>query len=350
MKEALVFQNIKGTTVRCQVCQRRCIIADGQVGFCLTKINHGGILYTLNYGVIQGLQVDPIEKKPLYHFHPGEMVPSIGSYGCNFRCKQCLNTWCSWGEPASSTLRGSALEKKISVYPPAELLQEIKKNGFGGIAFTYNEPTVWAEYVFDVAKLAKKEKLFTVYVTNGSWSKETLDIIGPYIDAANVDLKGFSVESYSKMDAFFGKIPQMLVYAQKKHHIFIEITTLLIPGINDNLNELAEMTRWIVKNLGPDTPWHLSQYDPSLAPDPEFKKIPYTLTEQLAQAAEIGRKEGLKYVYVWAPRSNYFQSETICPKCGNVVIRRIGYQIKIIGVDNKGGCQKCGEYLHIKLT
>jgi len=335
-------------TITCPICQRRCSLADGQIGFCQTKINRKGKLFSANYGLIQGIQIDPIEKKPFFHFRPGSLVPSIGSYGCNFRCKQCLNWWSSWGEPAKSTLEGVIKGNEASIISPKELVEEIKKLGHQGIAFTYNEPTVWADYVLDVAKLAKKEKMFTVYVTNGSWSKETLDKIGPHLDAANVDLKGFSAETYARQGGFFGEIPAMLAYAQKKHHIFLEITTLLIPTINDDQQELAEMTAWIVKNLGPQTPWHLSQYDPKLAPDKEFRKIPYTPTIQMAEAAEIGRKSGLQFVYVWAPSSNYSQPNTNCPKCQNLAIQRTGYQVKILGVDKKGHCSACGEDLNIK--
>lgn len=355
MKEALLYQKLAGDKVRCGVCQRKCLIADGQTGFCLTKLNKGGKLYALNYGLIQDVQIDPIEKKPFYHFHPGEMVPSIGSYGCNFRCKQCLNWQCSWGKPATSTLKEIAQGKQYSVLNPKDPIDKIKKSGYKGLAFTYNEPTVWAEYVLDTAKIAKKESLFTVFVTNGSWTKETLDKIGPFIDAANVDLKGFSNKTYARQGAFFGQIPEMIKYAQEKHQIFIEITTLLIPGITDEEKEIKKMAEWIIKDLGPKTPWHLSRYSPELAPDKEFKKIPPTSVEALEKAAKIGEKAGLQFIYIWAPGNDlpsgiYAKGNTVCPKCGSLAIRRTAWKPEIVGVNKEGNCKRCKEDLNIKLT
>lgn len=350
MKVALVYQKQKNKTVRCLVCQRKCLIADGETGFCLTKLNQKGVLYSLNYGLITGIQVDPIEKKPFYHFHPGALVPSIGSYGCNFRCQQCLNWQHSWGEPASSMLKSLVLKKEDYFTSPKKIIEKIKKSGYKGIAFTYNEPVVWAEYVLETAKLAKKENLFTLFVTNGSWSKETLDIIGPFIDAANVDFKGFSQKTYTRQGAFFGQVPEITKYGQQKYQIFMEITTLLIPGINDDPKELKEMTQWIVKNLGSKTPWHLSQYDPKLAPDKAFRKIPCSSIEQLEKAAGIGRKSGLEFVYIWAPDSLYSRSDLVCPKCRTVCIRRAGWEPEILAVDKKGRCAKCGEDLNLKLA
>ncbi len=354
MKKALVFKKLSGKKVRCQVCQRRCLIPEGQTGFCLTKLNQADELYTLNYGLIQGIQIDPIEKKPFYHFYPGKMVPSIGSYGCNFRCKQCLNWPYSWGDEAFLILKKIKESKAFPILEPEKLIKEIKSRGYQGIAFTYNEPVVWAEYVLDAAKLAKKENLFTVFVTNGSWTKETLDKIGPYLDAANVDLKGFSTKTYAQQGAFFGEIPEMMVYAQDKHQIFLEITTLIIPGINDDPKELKKMCRWLVKNLGPKTPWHLSRYSPALAPDKKFQKIPLTSVEELNKVAAIGKKAGLGFVYIWAPGGDldggfYAEGSTYCPKCGFLAIKRSAWEPEILAVDKNGKCTNCGEDLKIKI-
>jgi pyruvate formate lyase activating enzyme len=349
MKDALSYQKLANKTVRCRVCQRRCVIAEGKTGFCLTKLNREGKLYTLNYGLIQGVQVDPIEKKPFYHFLPGSLVPSVGSYGCNFRCKQCLNYWCSWGDQATSALK-EAQEKNLPSISPDQLISQIRQSGYHGIAFTYNEPVVWAEYVLDAAKLAKKEGFFTLFVTNGSWTKETLDKIGPYIDAANIDFKGFSTKTYTRMGGYFGQISEMAKYAKSKHKIFIEITTLLIPGINDDPKELREMTNWIAKNLGPKTPWHLSQFDPDISPDPKFQKIPFTTVDELEKAAEIGQKAGLEFIYIWAPSSAYSKGDTFCPKCKTLCVKRSGWQPEILAVDKEGKCTKCGEDLHIRIN
>lgn len=351
MIEALVYEKMKNSFVRCGICQRRCTIAEGKTGFCLTKLNNGGQLFSLNYGLVRGIQLDPIEKKPFYHFKPGSVVPSLGSFGCNFRCRQCLNWWCSWGEPATGILkelgRGNRSQEHLS---PEALVTELKKTGYLSVAFTYNEPVIWPEYVLDTARLAKKEGLFTLFVSNGSWTKETLDKVGPFIDAANIDFKGFSDQTYARMGGFFGEIPEMSKYAQEKHHIFIEITTLLIPGVNDDPLELKEMTRWVVRYLGPKTPWHLSRFDPDLAPDKDFKKIPATSVEELKKAASIGRSSGLQFIYIWAPGEDpYYESDTFCPQCKNLVIERAGWQPKIISVDKKGCCSKCRENLNIIL-
>lgn len=352
MKEALIYEKLENNRVRCGVCQRRCIISENQTGFCLTKINKEGQLFTLSYGLLQGIQLDPIEKKPFYHFHPGTLVPSLGSFGCNFHCKQCLNWWCSWGEPATTVLKKIAQEGPSEIIEPKQLVDKIKKDGHPGIAFTYNEPVTWAEYVLDIAQLAKKEELFTLFVTNGSWTKETLDKIGGFINAANVDFKGFSKKTYLQMGALFGEIPEMTKYAQEKHNIFIEITTLLIPGINDEESGLKKMTEWIVKNLGPKTPWHLSRFDPKLAPDKKFSKIPPTPLNLLKKAASIGKKAGLQFVYIWAPGDDvaggiYSEGNTFCPRCGTLAIQRDFWKPEFLSVNRNGCCLKCGEDLNI---
>lgn len=355
MKEALVYEELKDGLVRCGVCQRRCLIAEGQTGFCLSKVNHQGKLFSLNYGLIQGIQVDPVEKKPFYHFRPGSLVPSLGSFGCNFHCRQCLNWFFSWGEPATEILKQSALDKSPrEMIPPETLIEEIRKTGHKIIAFTYNEPVIWSEYVLDAAKLFKKENFTTLFVTNGSWTKETVDKLGPFLDAANIDFKGFSVKTYAKQGAFWGNskenVAEMARYAQEKYNIFIEITTLLIPGINDDEKELKEMTQWLVKNLGVKTPWHLSRFDPELAPDQAFRKIPTTPTESLKKAASIGRKAGLNFVYVWAPSPNglYAEGDTVCPQCKNLAVKRNGWQPDLLGVDLRGRCSICQTDLNIK--
>jgi len=349
-----LYQKLSQNKIRCLACQRKCLILPGKTGFCLARENRKGSLYSLTYGLITGIQADPVEKKPLYHFHPGAAVASIGSFGCNFRCKQCLNWSCSWGEPATGLLQ--KLTKERAGRPaseevnPKSLVKTIKDQNYPGLAFTYNEPAINPEFVHDAAKLAKKEKLFTVFVTNGSWTTEALDYYGQYIDAANIDFKGFSQKIYSKQGGFFGQIPALAKYAQEKHHIHLEITTLLIPTINDQPEELKKMANWMVKNLGPKTPWHLSQYSPAAAPDKEFAKIPPTTIEALAKAAVIGRQAGLQFVYVWAPAADYAQADTICPKCGNLAIHRTGYKIEVLGVNKNGHCSKCGENLNIRLT
>ncbi len=354
MFEALIYKKLKNQSVQCRVCQRRCFINEGKTGFCSTKLNSKGKLYSLNYGRVQGIQVDPIEKKPFYHFRPGSLVPSVGSFGCNFRCKQCLNFRYSWGEPASLILKRATEYDFLQAADHNEIIKEIVKNNYSGIAFTYNEPVIWVEYVLALAKAAKHKKLFTLFVTNGSWTKETLDKIGPFIDAANIDFKGFSEKTYQKMGGFFGQIPEMAKYAQTKHNIHLEITTLLIPGINDSPKELKQMAEWIVKELGPKTPWHLSRYDPFLAPDFDFQKILPTTISGLKKAKKIGQIAGLEFIYIWAPGNDlkngvYSEGDTRCPNCGKLAVSRQFWKPAIIGVDKNGNCLFCQEGLNLKL-
>lgn len=361
MKESLLQQKQKNNSVRCLVCQRQCLIAPGKTGFCLTRLNQKGKLYALNFGLLSGpLQVDPIEKKPFYHVNPGAKVPSIGSFGCNFRCQQCLNHWCSWGQPATPILENLAQEKtkakttnpriKAGVTAsPEQVIAQIKKAGYQAIAFTYNEPVIWLEFVLKTAKLAKKEGFLTLLVTNGSWTKETIGLLAPFIDAANIDFKGFSDKTYQAQGAFFGQIPAMTVYAQKKG-IFLELTTLLIPTVNDNPAELKRMTSWIAKNLGPDTPWHLSQFDPLASPGPAFQRLPFTPLEDLKKAAQIGSQAGLNHIYIWAPADQFAQSDTVCPKCKKILIKRDLWQAKEIKITPKGNCSFCNYKLNLFLT
>jgi pyruvate formate lyase activating enzyme len=355
MQQADLARKLEKGEIQCQACQRHCVISDQQLGFCLARQNVAGILYSLNHSQITGIQVDPIEKKPFYHFKPGSEVATIGSWGCNFRCKQCLNFAHSWGELATQNLKDLAqgnLEKRRpeSAVSPEEIATTIADAGYSGIAFSYNEPVIWAEFARDTAKAFKKlkPKGFAVFVTNGSWTKETIDALAPYIAAANIDIKGFCQETYKKQGARLGIIPEMTKYAQNKG-IFLEITTLLIPGINDDPDEIRDLTEWIVKDLGPDTPWHLSQFDPKLAPDPEFKKIPLTTNKELEKAANIGKEAGLHHIYIWAPATNCAISDTTCPNCHNTVINRSGWELQSIKIHPNHHCQFCNYKLNVIL-
>jgi len=365
MYKAKLFRKLADKKLKCLVCQRYCQIADGQVGFCQTRLNKDGQIYSLNYGVLNGIQVDPIEKKPLYHFYPGTQVLSIGSYGCNYRCKQCLNYHCSWGESAKRILQklkikneklkiavqNSKIKEKDNYVSPEEIVNLAIQKNIPGIAFTYNEPSIWPEYVYETAKNAKKRGLYTVFVTNGSWSKECLEYLAPFIDACNIDLKGFYSQTYQKMGAFFGQVLKITELAVKKYKIFTELTTLVIPTVNNSEKELKAIANWIVKNLGPEIPWHLSRFDPSLSPDKEFRKLPDTSVETLKKAYDIGKKAGLRYVYVWAPPAGS-QGDTYCPQCHKLVIKRNAWQPELIGLKKspkKTYCLNCSCHIDIRL-
>lgn len=360
MKEAVLYKKLKNKVVKCGVCQWRCVISPGNRGYCQTRINKNGKLYSLIYGLIYaGIQVDPIEKKPLYHLCPGSYVASIGSYGCNFRCKQCLNWSVSWGPNPANIGKPIDFESLGPVgLSPKEFIEKVKRarESVKGVAFTYNEPTVWLEYVLDASKLAKKEGLYTVFVTNGYITKEALDLIGPYIDGYAVDFKGFSDKTYKRQGAVpkMGKIPEMAKRARKKWGMDVEITTLIIPTINDDMKELERMVDWMVKNLGKETPWHLSQFDPLLAPAEEFKNLPFTSINSLKKIAQMGRGKGLDFVYVWAPHAGflgyYQEGDTICPQCGKLAVKRTTLSADVLSVDDKGKCKTCGYDLNIKMT
>jgi len=347
-----LYTRLQEGKVKCHVCQRGCIINDQQVGFCLSRKNVEGQLKSLLEGRITGIQVDPIEKKPLYHYKPGSFVATIGSYGCNFRCRQCLNYPTTWG--ASPTIK----QFSNSAISPLEIAQEIVKAGYTGLAFSYNEPTIWADFASEIAREFKVAGgQFTVFVTNGSWTQNTIDLLTQpiaeddnrqLIDAANIDIKGFSEETYTKQGAYLGIIPEMAVYAQKKG-IFLELTTLLIPTINDDPEEIKHLTEWIVKDLGPDTPWHLSQFDPQLAPTEEFRQLPFTSRESLERTAQIGKEAGLAHIYIWSSHGDCNQSDTFCPNCHNVVIKRNGWQVEAIKINPKNHCQFCHYRLNVVL-
>lgn len=360
MKEAVLYQKLKNKTVRCGVCQRRCSISAGNRGYCQTRLNKNGKLYSLIYGLIYaGIQIDPIEKKPLYHLYPGSLVASIGSYGCNFRCKQCLNWSSIWGPDSENIGKSINFESLRPVrLLPREFIGEVKRiresePSVKGVAFTYNEPTIWLEYVLDASKLAKKAGLYTVFVTNGYLTKEALDLAGPFMDGYAVDFKGFSDGTYRRQGSApnMDKIPKIAERAKKKWKMDVEVTTLIIPTINDDFKELEKMAEWMIKNLGQDTPWHLSQFDPLLAPDKGFQGLPFTQVDFLKKVAQMGRKKGLDFVYIWAPHSGfldyYQEGDTICPKCGELAVKRTTLAAEVLNVDKKGRCGTCGRDLNL---
>ena len=340
VKETLLYQKLLGGKVRCGVCQRRCLISEGKWGYCQTRVNQKGKLYTSIYGIVSSVNLDPIEKKPVFHFKPGSNCLSLGTYGCNFRCKFCQNWQIAHANMASLNLDG---QKLLS---PQEAIKMALKSNAQGIAITYNEPAIWLEYSLDVFKLAKKENLYTVWVTNGYGTKETLDLIAPFLDVYRVDLKSFDNKFYQKLI----NVPQAkpifetTKYLHQKYpQIHIECVTNVIPTWNDNPKNLTSIAKWIKENLGPKTPWHVTRF----YPDAELTNVPPTPPETLFKAREIGLKQGLKFVYIGNMPVEK-EDDTICPKCGNLAIRRTGYMTEVLGVEKDGTCSDCGEDLNIK--
>ena len=341
MKETLLYQKLTGGKTRCGICQRRCLITEGKWGFCQTRVNQKGKLYTSIYGIVSSINLDPIEKKPVFHFKPGSNCLSLGTYGCNFRCLFCQNWQIAHANVSSLNLD----EQKL--LSPQEAIKMALKSNAQGIAMTYNEPAIWLEYSLDVFKLAKKENLYTVWVTNGYGTKEALDLIAPFLDVYRVDLKSFDNKFYQKLI----KVPQAKpifettkYVSQKYPQIHLECVTNIIPTWNDHPKNLTSIAKWIKENLGPQTPWHVTRF----YPDAELTNVPPTPPETLFKAREIGLKLGLKFVYIGNMPVEK-EDDTICPKCGNLAVRRTGYITEVLGVNKDGTCSDCGEDLNIKI-
>jgi pyruvate formate lyase activating enzyme len=327
MKEALFWEPNPNNTVRCKLCPHNCKITDGNRGICQIRVNKNGKLYTTMYGLVSPGMVDPIEKKPLYNFYPGSRVYSFGAISCNFKCDNCQNWHIS---------QIKALDINVEPVPPEIAVGLAKQHNCKGIAWTYNEPTIWFEYTYDGSKIAKDNNLYTVYVTNGYINPAPLKKISPYLDALNIDVKSFSDDFYRKICK--GRLKPVLRTAElavklKKH---VEITNLIIPTLNDDPNQIKELTSWVYEKLGPETPLHFSRFHP----DNKLKNIPVTPEKTLVKAYEIAKETGLKYIYlgnIYHPR----YGNTYCPKCNNLVIRRGSlFGTKDINLIN-GKCPQC---------
>lgn len=337
MKEAALYKQLEEQKVQCFVCPRECLIPLGKRGWCKTRVNEGGKLKTMIYGLCSSVATDPIEKKPLFHFYPGSLVLSFGTLGCNLRCKHCQNWQIAHEEPA---LNGSSL----SVVSPEKAVEMALASSCRGIAWTYNEPTIWFEYTLDTAKLCKKHGLYTVYVTNGYISLEALDVIGPYLDSFRVDIKGFTPGLYRRLAgvADFKPILRAAERAKVKWKMHLEVVTNVIPTWNDDENQLREIARWIKNSLGEDTPWHVSRFYPYL----ELSHLPPTPTSTLEKARQIGFDEGLNFVYLGNVPGHEGEN-THCPNCKRLVIERAGYTLGCFEVV-AGKCKYCQRDLNLR--
>ena len=327
-KKAQFWKNIDNETVQCLLCAHSCKIKNNNTGICGVRKNESGELYTLIYGSCSSISPDPIEKKPLYHFYPGTNVLSFGTIGCNFKCSYCQNYEISTANPESNYLQE---------YPPEEAIKMAKRYNCKGIAWTYNEPTIWYEYTLDSAILAKKSGLYTVYVTNGYINEEPLKEIAPYLDAMNIDIKAFNDGFYKELCN--GKLEPVLNTCKlaKDLGIHLEVTYLVIPTYNDSTNEVKKFCNWVVENLGKNTPIHFSRFHP----DYKMTNIPATPLKTLLKIYDIAKDCGILYPYVGnVPHGNY--ENTVCPHCGNVCIERYGFSTSLTGI-NKGECTRCGK-------
>lgn len=326
--ESKFYIKLDNNTIECQLCPHSCKIKNERVGICNTRLNRNGILESVQWGVIASAALDPIEKKPFYHFHPGKMIYSIGGFGCNLSCIFCQNYEISQYVPHNID--------KLRVVQPHELVQKAKihRNSIG-IAYTYNEPTIWFEYMIETAEEAKKEGLKNVMISNGYINPEPLRILQNYIDAFNIDLKSFSTDFYKKITR--GSVEPVLnslkmIRNSGKH---LEITFLVIPNLNDSFDEATAMFNWISDELGEQTILHINAFHPSYL----INNNP-TKTESLLNLYHLA-KEKLQYVYIGNNQSIEIGHNTDCPKCKNQVIKRNGFNTSPYGINAQGYCTEC---------
>ncbi|PIW91797.1 MAG: AmmeMemoRadiSam system radical SAM enzyme [Candidatus Nealsonbacteria bacterium CG_4_9_14_0_2_um_filter_37_38] len=338
MKEAYLYKKLKGKGVRCRNCAHYCVISPGKRGICGVRENINGKLYALNYGKAVAVNIDPIEKKPFFHFLPGSHSLSIATVGCNFRCLNCQNSDISQGFKWAKEIPGEDL-------PPKKIVDLAIKNNLPSISYTYTEPTIFLEYAIDTMKLAKKAGLKNNFVSNGFMSPESAKLVIPHLDANNIDIKGFTEEFYGENCG--AQLQPVLKTAKlmKKSGVWVEITTLAIPGRSDSEKMFRGIAKFIYEELGSETPWHISQFSGAISW--KLQHIPDTPVETLEVGYKIGKEIGLKYVYT-GNIPGLPSEDTFCPKCGALSIDRTNYIIH--RHDKTGKCSRCGEDLNLILN
>lgn len=332
LKEAMFYEKLPNNVVRCKLCPWVCTIMDSIRGICRVRINKGGRLFTLSYSRPCTIHNDPIEKKPFYHFLPGEMALSIATAGCNLGCKFCQNWQISQVAPD---------EIESYCIPPQKVVSLAKRVNSKIIAYTYSEPIVFYEYMIDTAKLAKKEGIKNVVVTGGFIRPEPLRLLCKHVDAIKVDLKAFNEKYYEKFVG--GKLQPVLdaIKIIKQEGTHLEIVYLVVPTLNDSAKEIRKMCRWIKKEVGSEVPLHFSRFYPQY----KLKNLPPTPESTLIKLRKIAIEEGLKYVYLGNIRPNIKLDSTYCPRCRRRIIGRIRYNV----IENSivdGACKFCGEKIY----
>ena len=328
MHEALFYEKMGADAVQCGLCFNRCTLSNGQRGFCRVREPVDGKLYTLVYELICSQHIDPIEKKPMFHMIPGTRSYSIATAGCNSRCKYCQNWTISQRSPEETT------NKRLRV---KDLIGSATINGCRSIAYTYTEPIVFYEYALEAAKLAKKSGIYNIWVTGGKINEAPLREACNYVDAANIDFKAFNDKFLREVCA--QKLDNILnvIKIMKEEGVWIEITNLIVPTLNDNMSDIRKMAKWINETVGPGVPLHFSRFWPQY----KLRSLYPTPIETLKEARDIAMSEGLHYVYVGNVPEEDLES-TICPKCKNVIIKRIGYKVLDNKVSSSGKCEICG--------
>ena len=326
------FWELKGSTVHCCLCPHNCLIKSGKRGKCNIREHRDGALYSILYAACSSITPDPIEKKPLYHFHPGHRVLSLGTLGCNLSCYHCQNHTISQAQPK---------DLDLIELSPKDAATAAKRYECQGIAYTYNEPTVWWEYTLDSAKIAKQENLYAVYVTNGFTSEDPIREIAPYLDAVNIDIKSMNNDFYHQI---CGGQLQPVLDACKLYYelgIHLELTYLVIPGHNDTKVELGQFARWVVDNLSHEVPVHFSAFYPHY----KMTDVPHTPISKLETAYKVAKQEGLSFIYLGnVPNSGH--GNTYCPECGTLLIERNGFLSQIKGL-KKSSCANCNKKIPV---
>jgi pyruvate formate lyase activating enzyme len=327
MKQALLYEK-EGKIVICKLCAHHCRLKEGRVGVCGVRKNMNGELYSLNYDKVCATHADPIEKKPLYHFLPGSTSYSIATMGCNFKCKFCQNNSLSVVE-SETRIYGEAIS-------PEKLVGAALRYNSGSIAYTYSEPTIFFELMLETAKLAKEEGIRNIMVTNGYMSREAFEMISPWLDGANIDLKAFSEDFYKELCK--AKLAPVLdtIKVMKAHGIWVELTTLLIPDLNTDEGEIKELISFIL-SVDESIPWHVSRF----FPHHRLQDVSPTPTSSIYDVLHMGREMGLKFVYAGNVGGDRF-AHTRCPACDTVLIKRSGYFTQILNLSN-GTCSHCNQ-------
>ena len=328
-REAMLWEALDDQVVRCRLCGHQCRIEPGKTGICRVRRNDGGVLRTLNYDAIVALNVDPIEKKPLFHFLPGTQSLSIAASGCNFQCDFCQN-WQISQSPRDGSIHGRAVS-------PSELVAAAASQHCRSISYTYTEPTVFFELCYDTARLAAEQGIGNCFVSNGFLTPQAVETIAPFLDAINVDLKAFRDETYRRIMKARLEPVLTCLEALVRAGVWVEVTTLIVPGMNDSPQELRDIAGFIADRLGPHVPWHVSRFHG----DYKMSSTPATPLSTLEAACRIAAQAGLKYVYCGnAP--GQADERTYCPGCKCVLIDRVGYDVRSNRLA-EGACPDCGE-------
>jgi pyruvate formate lyase activating enzyme len=332
LKEAVLWEPSSGKDkkVKCKLCSHRCAIGDGKLGRCCVRQNVDGVLYSLNYDKVCSANPDPIEKKPLFHFQPGTRSFSVATMGCNFRCEFCQN----WQISQAAIERGQINGEPIT---PEQIVEGSVRSGCKSIAYTYTEPTIFMELCNDCGRLGKERGLTNVFVSNGYMTTEAIDFAADWLDGINVDLKAFNEDYYKRLcGARLQPVLDTISYIAKETNIWLEITTLLVPGENDSDDELKKLAEFIVSDAGPDVPWHISRFHPQYK---YLDSLPTSMSS-MERAFEIGQSAGLHYIYLGNVPGGKFES-TFCYNCGRMLIERIGYRIAVNNIEDSK-CPGCG--------